>query len=372
MLRSNEQWLATADEFYAAAVEHGRWYSALEGLAAATGSRCGELITIGCEWILETNVMTNIDPAVSDAFVACRGAEPAYSPRVAAGAGAPILKVLAEADFMTPEEHATHPHYKEFARPWDIPYICLTTLDRTDDLLIGLAVLRTERQGHISSKEREVFASLAPHVRAAVRMQIALEGRGATLIQGTLESLSIPAFVCGSDGCVRAMTTQAEALVRENRGLTLTNKRLRATLDESDKILTAAIARAVRGIEPGRAPAARTVIVHGPSETSTPLVLDVMSLPFNAIEFRGAPRAVIVARGPRGTDATRAAILQGVYGLTPAETEVALKLAQGHTADAIAANRGVAVGTVRVQIKSTLAKLGVGRQVELVAKLSEF
>lgn len=372
MLRSDEQWLAIADEFYAAAVEHERWYPALEGLAVATGSRSGQLITIGCESTLETNVMTNIDPAISDALVALRGDEAEFNPRIAAGARAPILKVLAESDFMTPEEHAKHPHYEEFARPWDIPYICLATLERTGDLLIGLAVLRSEREGHIRPEEREAFASLAPHVRAAVRMQIALEGRGATIVQGALESLSIPAFVCGGDGCVQAMTAQGEALLRENRGLMLTNRRLGAVRGESDKALAEAISRAVRGIEVDRTPAARTVIVHGASKVSSPVVLEVMPLPASAVEFNGAPRAVVVARGARGADATRAAVLRGVYGLTPAETDISLKLAQGHTPDAIAAERAVAVGTVRAQIKNILAKLGVSRQIELVAKLGEF
>ena len=88
---------------------------------------------------------------------------------------------------MTPEEHATHPHYNEFARPWDIPYICLATLESRKELLIGLAVVRSEREGHITSEQREVFASLAPHVRAAVRMQVALEGNGAVLLKGGLD-----------------------------------------------------------------------------------------------------------------------------------------------------------------------------------------
>lgn len=372
MLRSNEQWLAAADEFYAAAVDHGRWYTALEGLASATDSRSGELITIGCESILETNLMTNIDPAINDAFVECRGPEPAFNPRVLAGMHAPILKVLAEADFLTPDEHAAHAHYDEFARPWDIPYICLATLDRSNDLLIGLAVLRSERQGHITSEQREVFASLAPHVRAAVRMQIALEGKGAALVKGTLESLSIPAFVCGHNGTVQALTAQAEQLVRSERGLALSGKRLNAAREGDDKRLNDAIERAARGLECGRAPPMQTVVVRSSGEASAPIVLDVMSLPSSAVEFRLGPRVVVVARGPRSADASRAALLIGIYGLTSAESDIALLLAQGKSTEAIALERKVAVGTVRAQIKSLLAKLGVGRQVELVAKLNAF
>lgn len=372
MLRSDTQWLAVADEFYDAAVDHDRWYPALRGLAAATGSRSGELITIGSDAATPINIMTDLDPGIHQAAAELRIGDPAVNPRVGAGMRAPLLKVLAECDFLTPEAYARHPHYDEFARPWGIPYICLATLERQNNLLIGLAVLRSERQGHIDSAGREVFASLAPHVRAAVRMQIALEGNGATLLKGALESLAIPAFVCGGTGDVQALTEQAEDLVRDTRGLTLRNRRLRACRDDEDKTLHDAIMKAVRGLERPGAPSMQAVVIRGASEASTPLVLDVMTLPSVTLEFFSAPRVLVVARGSRGADARKAALLQGVYGFTSAETDIALQLAQGKAAEAIAQERKVTVGTVRAQIKSLLAKLGVNRQVELVAKLSEF
>ena len=282
----------------------------------------------------------------------------------------PVLKVMAECDFLTPDQHATHPHYNEFARPWDIPYICLATLERQNDLLIGLAVLRSERDGHIHGKQRDVFASLAPHVRAAVRMQIALEGNGTTLIRGAFETLSIPAFLCGRNGDVQALTTSAEEILRGEHGLSLRNRFLHAFQDDDDKALNDAIVKAARGlIQPG-APTITTVTVRG-ADGAAPIVLDVMSLPSLALEFSSAPRVVVVARGSRGDDARRAAMLQGVYGFTSAETDIALQLARGLSTEAIAQQRKVAVGTVRAQIKSVLAKLGVSRQVELVARLNE-
>jgi len=372
MLRSDERWLSIADEFYSAAVDHSRWYSALEGLATATGSRSGELITIGSDAVVPINLMTNIDPIINEDFRACRGGDPAFNPRVNAGMRSPVLKIMAECDFMTPEEHAVHPHYAEFARPWDIPYICLATLERRNDLLIGLAVVRSAREGHINSEQREVFASLAPHVRAAVRMQIALEGNGAVLLKGALEALAIPAFVCGRLGEVQAMTAQAEELARGGRGLIMRQRHLRAFRDDEDKALSDAIARAARGLERPGAPAMSSVAIRGTDESGTPLVLDVMSLPSVALELSSTPRVLIVARGARGSESRKAAVLQGIYGFTSAETDVALQLAQGKSAETLAQERKVAVGTVRVQIKSVFAKLGVGRQAELVAKLSEF
>lgn len=371
MLRSDAQWLAIADEFYAAAVDHSRWYPALQGLAAATGSRSGELISIGSDAAIPINIMTDMDPQVHVAAVECSVGDPAVNPRVDAGMRAPLLEVVAECDFLTPDEHARHPHYDEFARPWDIPYICLATLERQNDLLIGLAVLRSEREGHIGSAEREVFESLAPHVRAAVRMQIALEGNGAALLKGTLEGLAIPAFVCGRTGDVQALTAQAEALANGARGLTLRNLRLRAAREDEDKALNAAIMKAAHALQRPGGPSAQTVVVRDAAETSAPLVLDVMPLPSAQLEFSSAPRVLVVARGMRGPDAAKAAVLQGVYGLTSAEIDITLQLAQGKSTAAISRDREVAIGTVRAQIKSVLAKLGVGRQMELVARLSE-
>jgi DNA-binding CsgD family transcriptional regulator len=57
--------------------------------------------------------------------------------------------------------------------------------------------------------------------------------------------------------------------------------------------------------------------------------------------------------------------------MTTAETEIALQLAQGKPPEAIAKQRNVSVGTVRAQIKALLAKAGVSRQVELVARLNQ-
>ena len=43
------------------------------------------------------------------------------------------------------------------------------------DMLVGLSVCRSEETGHIRPEQRQLFASLAAHVRASVRMQLLLE-----------------------------------------------------------------------------------------------------------------------------------------------------------------------------------------------------
>ena len=366
MIRSDEQFLSLIDGFQAAAIS-GDWESALASLAAATGSRSGELITLGTGAAVPFNLMTDMPEDTNDRFVACRGGDPAVNPRVRAGSQAPILKVLAEADFLTPSEHAQHPHYQEFAVPLDIPYICLTTLDRTSDLLVGLAVLRSGRQGHISATQRECFGAVAPHVRAAVRTHMHLRGEGIALLAGTMEKLSMAAFVCDASGRVKNLTSAAETLVASGQGLELRHGRLLPAHDADSRALEGAI-REVSG-SGVLTSALRTVVIRGAGAADPATVLDVLALPQRGLELIGSPRVLLVARGRRHHDSQKTVLLQSLYGLTAAEADIALQLIAGKAVDAIATARGVSAGTVRLQIKTLLAKVGVSRQIELVARL---
>lgn len=65
-----------------------------------------------------------------------------------------------------------------------------------------------------------------------------------------------------------------------------------------------------------------------------------------------------------------AALIQGLFDLTPAEARVAGGIAEGLTPDQIAERQDVAVATVRTQIKSVFAKTGSNRQSQLAALLA--
>lgn len=370
MIRSDEQWLELADAFHTAALDGRRWYGALDRLAKATGSENGQLIGIGPNWNVSLDIITNIDPEFHKEFEEIGGGDPNINPRVKAGCEAPILQVRAEADFITPEEYKRHPHYQEFACPRNVPYICLATLDRTSDSLTGLAVIRTHAQGHIQDREKRLFASIAPHVRASVRTHLALQGQGEALLTGALEALSIAAFVCDGSGSVRRLTPAAEKLVASDSALQLRQGRLSAASSLDAKALNDALLAATFDRGTVGAPFLRTVLVRKTERDLAPLVLDVIGLPTREFELTFVPRVLVVVRGADAGDERRAAVLQTVYGMTPAETDIALQLSAGKTPEAIAENRGVSVGTVRAQIKGLLAKAGLSRQIELVARLS--
>lgn len=368
-INSSARLLALSDAFQAAALGEGSWDVALQGLAAATGSRSAQLAIMHSDASVAFSTITNVDPAVLKFFPETT----AINPRVPVAHTAPIMRTIVDWDVMTPESYRRDRYCQEFLRPYDIPFVCLTTLDRSEEMFVVLAAVRSHREGTITDEQKRIFETVAPNVRAAVRTHAALAGRGIAMLAEAMRTLSIAAFVCDGDRTVVTMTPAAEALLRSDCGLNLKVGKLDASAPIDAKVLSDAIVAAAACGERGSAQACRTVIIQNRDTSAAPLVLDVMTLPSRpyATQFASAtPRVLVVVRGSRGAGAGRPAILAAAYGLTCAETEIALLLADGRTTEAIATTRGVAVGTVRAQIKTILAKMGVRKQIELIARLN--
>lgn len=366
MLRDDEEWLALADQFQEAAIEGASWYDAVAALATATGSEHGQLVCMGPDGSMPLNLLTNVDPALPGAFVRAGGTDPSINPRRRAGLAQRPLTILAESDFITPGEVSRDLHYQEFALPWDVPFICLTTLERRPDQVVGLACIRNRLQGHIDEDGRRVFASFAPLVRSAVRTTLALGETGEIRLASVFDSLSIPAYVCDRYANVLRMTQAAEALLEGNTGLRLRAGKLGAEDHEEASALGSALAAAAEGPAIGVGNA--SVVVHARA-TALPLVLDVVPLPRAGLPFAADARVLVLARDT-GNSPRRIALMKAIYGLTSAELDIAQLLIEGKSTQAIADSRQVSIGTVRAQIKSLFAKTGSRRQADLVTRLA--
>jgi len=369
MLDTDDQWIHVADSFTDAALNGDGWYQALELFAQATGSEGGQLIGIGTGITTPFNTWT-INPEIAAEFDELGFSSPDLNPRVRAGMAAGPGRVISEADFITPEQIRTDEHYK-WSRHRDVPYCCLSTLIAGTDSLIGLAVSRSNRDGHITPAQKQIFASLAPHVRSAVRTQMMLEGNTASLLTGTMEAMSLAAFACDHIGQVMAMTPQAEALLSDGRFLKLQLNCLTAELSQDSLALDQAIREAVAGLQRPGLPLMKSLFIRSLQGEQTPdtIIVDVISLPVRPFAFSFTPRALVLVRGLNRDDQQLIAALKTAFLLTEAEAQVAMQLANGQKPEDIADSRRVSVATIRSQIKSIYEKMGINRQGELVTRL---
>jgi len=105
-------------------------------------------------------------------------------------------------------------------------------------------------------------------------------------------------------------------------------------------------------------------------EDRPPLVAHVVPIRRRAEDVFSAASSILVITAVSTWAAPEAALIQGLFDLTPAEARVAQAIAGGAQPADIARQQGVGVDTVRTHMKGVFAKTGTSRQAELALLLS--
>lgn len=364
---SDEIYTGVVERFQGAALGACGWLDALSALAAATGARTAQLIGLSAQASASFNWMTDTPPEMPAAFAAVNGHRHDVNSRGRAGGRAPELTVLDETAFSTAEDCRRNPEYGELIRRYDLAYVCLSPLIHQDGTMIGMSVARGRAAGNISAEEKRLYAAVAPHARAAVRTQLAMESQGLNLLADVMEAVSTAAFICAADGRVRALSPAAERLAIEGRWLRMRGGRLSARHDTDTVQLLTALGAAAAARKGGGEPP-RAFVVRDESGLD-PLLVEVSAIP-GEHAFRFDAVALLIARSPRGAEVRSAETARALYGLTATEAIVAAKLVSGLGPQAVAEQIGVSVGTVRSHIRRIFEKARVNSQLELVAAIS--
>ncbi|MFO1068254.1 MAG: PAS domain-containing protein [Geminicoccaceae bacterium] len=214
------------------------------------------------------------------------------------------------------------------------------------------------------------LAPLGEHLARALRLGRGLEAGPPPWQQALLDALPWAVFLLDHGGRVRLINARGEALASAGDGLALQQDRLLAPdYPPLEAAIAAVFARAARPVRTGRL--ARDLAVPRPSGRR-PWLVTLLPLAGRAGEAGGIGLrlAVIVADPERRPDAA-AGRLRAVFGLSPAEARVALRLLQDEPIPGIARAAGVSELTVRTQVRSLLRKTNTDRQVRLVRRLQQ-
>ncbi|AWN45774.1 hypothetical protein DK419_05110 [Methylobacterium terrae] len=271
----------------------------------------------------------------------------------------------------------TAENYPDFSR-WEADRIGIryhaTGYCRPDEgLTYAFAFSGSERTGPLSSAQVALFHELMRHLRRAV----ATAHRLGTLtgaapiedgIEAHLEGLPHPAAILNGDGGLAFANSALLALSRARDGLLATTSQLRL-LRPGDQLRFVQLCAAARALAGETAEGGRFLAVARP-DGRRPYIVTVSPLSHGPAR-PGAPTRMLVSVTDldRGREVAPEPLV-AAFGLTPGEAGLAsLLFACGHL-DAVAAARGVAIATVRSQLKSVFAKTGATSQGELIALLA--
>lgn len=260
--------------------------------------------------------------------------------------------------------------YRFIMKPNDMGYLAAINLFNDEEWHVGIGIHRSF-QGHpFGEKELSLLERLAPHMCRSLRIQRELHRQKdrAESLHASLGKLLLGVVILDADRRIQYRNAVAEAIVQKHPGLRLDGDTLRVHFPAEQRELDNLIAASLSGEADDRHLA--TGLRH--PRRQHPLM--VMLSPADANTDNTTPWArqgevILYLSDPESALSVPADILHSLYGLTPAEANVAILLANGLSLAGIAEQKGVGIETVRSQLKSVFAKTGVRKQSELIGLL---
>ena len=242
----------------------------------------------------------------------------------------------------------------------------IVRLDEPDGLWIVWAVADPVDGDGWSAARVETIQRLLPHLRQFVRIRQTLANAmalGASAVD-ILDDISASVIQLDRRGRVVAASDRARALLRAGDGLWNRDGRLQASLPGERVKVQRLMERALPLL--GGPRASGSVVVRR-SASEPFLLMHVRPMCDGEVGLRARRAgALVLVIDPTDRVSIDPRQVAAVLGLTPAESRVAVSLAQGKTIGDIAAATGRSPTTVRWHVKHIFAKHGLSRQVELV------
>jgi DNA-binding CsgD family transcriptional regulator len=222
-------------------------------------------------------------------------------------------------------------------------------------------------QAPFATAQIAALQKLSRPLRRAARLQVELNSLGwkSPIALRALDRLGTAVIVTHGNGRVIELNRSGERILRQQDGLTLRSGRLEATNVADNANLAGYIAAAATRQTTEEAIGRMRIGRH-----SGRLAYAVTVAPLGAeLGVFDCPMAIILISDPDEQTASERD-LADYFGLSPAESRLAVALMAGRRLRDVAIDSGVQMTTLRSQLSSILRKVGVERQSELIGVLS--
>ncbi|BBZ34367.1 helix-turn-helix transcriptional regulator [Mycolicibacterium confluentis] len=358
--------MVTLDDFsrmvtgvYGAALTPQTWLSAISDISSTLGAHSSAVV-LGGE-IDRTVKVANLPPEVGQAYIEYYAKLDYILEAVERG---PVGRLSPTAPL-----RALNPR-SEFDADWMRPnhmddglFVRLRSGPATATFLVANSATD---EGFATPERIKVVNALVPHLQQALRTEHALRDSAisASDVAAAADSVRHGVAVVTADSAVVHMNSAAAEILTADDGLTLSGGRI----ETGHSATTARLARSVGGAAAGNASGVRggdSLLCARPSGRR-PYVVHV--LPSEVVEPR-QPRALVIIVDPDQQIDPPAALLRRLFGLTPAEAEVAVRVLRGDGLTPIAEELSVSLATVKSHLQRVFEKTDTHRQAELVRLL---
>ena len=273
------------------------------------------------------------------------------------------------------------PFYNEVVRP-DGGFDGLLASPFREKGHVGvLAIERLRSRPDYEPADVAALQTILPHLCNALQIRMRLEEAEASQRRAYSIFDRLDSGVIIVDADARPVFTNrcADRIIKDGYGLSVNGGQLKAERADETQALHAAIANALAMADPGSrkaldADATRNFTTRLKFTTQhRPLALLATVMPLEPKNLSGflvsQPRVLIFIAVPGAPARLDSAAIAAIFGLTPRQSELALRIAQGASLAEASAALGIARETARWHLKEIFERTDTHRQADLVRLL---
>jgi DNA-binding CsgD family transcriptional regulator len=364
---STEELSSLLATLYAAPLEPTKWQSFLEHLCSLTNIDSGYLVG---SHPTEGNLVLaggglNFDPEVFRLYNEHYGANDPYRDPLMSN---PRIGLIQGEDLVTHSTLLESELYNEVLSRYDLEYMNMLSCNCSNGQAELLSLWRSEKHGPLDRETSRLLEMLIPHLQTALglRTKVAACDASNLFSETALESMSIAAFLVTHKGLVRHMNQRAASCLQSGDGLVIQDGRLTANDSQQNAHLESLILGTASNGKKRSTSIPGTGIRISRRRTQSALQVTVIPAPKANQIGSGESFALVFVSDPSASPRPRSALMQQLYGLTPAEARVADLLLEGYEGREAAQRLGITLETFRFHVKRVLTKTGAHRQTELL------
>ena len=358
---STENFSQLVGALYLAATDAEAWKSFLELLRVQTGGNYGSLT-------VRDTMGDNIGLVISAAST--RKALLAHDPYGYCSPlrGIPLDTAVTLAERISEREWRTCRYYTEWCKHVEVFHILAIDIETEDGCCYGLRATRPEQAEPFGAREKALMTLLLPHIKRALNMHLALnrDRQLISLYGRATAQLMVGVVILGQNGMVIESNPAATTILNSGDGLRVKNGELEAAYANDNRKLQRLIKDALMHPQDTQRVMTEGMSVGRQSgQLNWGVVVQNIS-PDDWTEGKQRPSVAVFVRDTTGRPDPPVKLAQQLFQLTPAETSLAIQLANGLSLEEAAQTLNIRPNTARAHLRSIFSKTGVRRQTELV------
>jgi DNA-binding CsgD family transcriptional regulator/PAS domain-containing protein len=280
----------------------------------------------------------------------------------------PNRQVMSNQEILPKEEWVNSAFYKNFLEPAGVLHILGADIHTLDGAQCRIRISRSPEHPPFSEAEKELLALFVPHLERTVQLHMRLNRFESErdLYAGAVDQMAVGTIILDEEGKVLQTNQVAERLLRDKDGLKRVDGGLQVGNARDNQEFRRLVKQALLSQKSSNPSVVEALRVQRPSGRAD-LGIIVRSIPLPQWnEGKQCPSVAIFISDPEQESSAPQEIVRALFDLTPAETQLAMLLANGLTLDEASDELNISRNTARAHLRSTFSKTGVTRQTMLV------